>query len=405
MTDFYLARQPIYDRHTRVVGYELLHRSNEINRMQIKDGDSATSQVLISALLEMGLSEVVGDKLAFINITRNYIVGELPFPLARKQIVLEVLEDILPNQELLFALRQFKLRNAYRIALDDFEYDWSKDDLIPLADYIKLDVLALSREDLEEQLRVLGNFKGKLLAEKVEDHDTFEFCKELGFDLFQGFYFCRPQMLAPDKQLPQERLNLLRILAELQNPAITYTKLQAMVARDVTLTYRILRYINSAKFHLARPVDSIQQAITLLGLKTITTWITILVMARIDDKPEELMTIALIRAKMCETLAKGAQQNADAAFITGLFSTLDAMLDKSMPDITRDLPLSGMIKEALELRSGPLGLILGMSIAFERADWDNEFITNAPNRNQLTTAYFEAINWARDVRAQLLKAV
>ncbi|MFV2057046.1 MAG: EAL and HDOD domain-containing protein [Thiohalomonadales bacterium] len=405
MTDFYLARQPIYDKNTHVIGYELLHRSNATQTAVFKDTAQANTQRLISTLLDMGLHELVGDKLAFINVSRNYLLGESHIPLARKQVVLEVLEDVLPYEGLLFALRQFKLRNAYRIAFDEFEYDWSKIDMVPMADYIKFNMRTLTRQQIQDQLHEIENFKGKLIAVNVDDHDTFNFCRALRFDLFQGFYFSHPHLPCKDTQTSPRGLQILRLLAELQNPGLTYTKLQALVARDVTLTYRILRYINSAKFQLARPVESIQQSIALLGLPTITTWITILVLARIENKSDELMILALIRAKMCETLAKSGNYDATAGFTIGLLSTLDALLDKDISHITADLPLSREVNDALERRSGPLGLILGMAMAYEKADWDSQFIQSSKQSDQLTTAYFEAIAWAREVRTQLLKAV
>ena len=405
MTDFYLARQPICDKNTALIGYELVHHRNELNPGQIDLENRSSSQILISALLDIGLSEIVGDRLAFINITRDYIVGEIPFPLARKQIVLEVCEDILQGDDILFILRQFTLRNSHPISLDCFDFEWSNQDLLPISNYIKLDVKRLSEYELNQQLRALQTFTGKLVAINVNSYATFENCLSLGFDLFQGFYFCEPKILDVEPSQSSNQSRNLRLLSELQNPNINDSKLQALVAKDVTLTYRVLRYINSSKFHLARSVESIQQAISLLGLKPITKWITILVIARIEDKPEELLSLALIRAKMCESLAQHSKLNSDAGFLIGLFSILDALFDKDMPLITKELPLKEDIKSALEQKNGPLGDILGITIAYEQADWESDFLSSAKSGGILTTAYMGAIKWSQDVKAQLLRAV
>jgi len=408
MTDFYLARQPIFDKNNNVIGYELLHHRNELNPGQIDYGDRSSSQILITALLDIGLTEVVGDKLAFINIPREYFQGEISFPLARKQIVLEVLQDILPNAEIMFSLRQFTLRNAYPLLLEGFDFDDSSLELLPMANFIKLDVKNLAEDIVRQQLHTLKNFNGPLIANHVDNMQLYYYAKELGFDLFQGFYFCESCYETTETVAIgsfNRKSSELRLLSDLLQPHISYSKLQALVARDVTLTYRVLRYINSEKFHLARPVETIQQAISLLGLKPITTWMVILVLARFKHKPEELLTLALVRAKMCEAMSKHANLNIDTGFTVGLLSTLDALLDKDMATVVAELPLNNAAKSALEKKSGPLGEILGTIIAYEQADWQSDFIRDSKNSSQLTAVYLDAIHWTHEVKAQLLRAV
>jgi len=405
MTDFYLARQPICDKTNNVIGYELLHHRNELNPGQIDYGDRSSSQILITALLDIGLTEVVGDKLAFINIPREYFQGEISFPLARKQIVLEVLQDILPETDIMFALRQFTLRNAYPLLLEGFEFEDSSLELLPMANFIKLDVKNSAEDIIKQQLHTLKNFNGPLIANHVDNMQLYYYAKELGFDLFQGFYFCQPCYKTSEIDPSSRKSSELRLLSDLMQPHISYSKLQALVARDVTLTYRILRYINSEKFHLARPVETIQQAISLLGLKPITTWMVILVLARFKHKPEELLTLALIRGKMCETMSKHANLNIDTGFMIGLLSTLDALVDTEMAAVVAELPLNEAAKSALENKSGSLGEILGAIIAYEQADWQSQFIRDSKNSSQLTAVYLDAIHWTHEVKAQLLRPV
>ncbi|VAW97988.1 Predicted signal transduction protein, partial [hydrothermal vent metagenome] len=191
MSDFFIARQPIYDRKLYVYAYELLYRSSENNYADVVDGDDATSQVLINALMEVGLPELVGQSLAFINLTERYIVEGLPPSLAEDNLVLEVLEDIEPTEAVISGLKKLKAA-GHVIVLDDFICDDSKRALVELADIIKFDLFTLPGGTLTEQVKKLRPTGVRLLAEKVETPEEYEYCKALGFDYFQGYFFCKP---------------------------------------------------------------------------------------------------------------------------------------------------------------------------------------------------------------------
>jgi EAL and modified HD-GYP domain-containing signal transduction protein len=402
MSDIFIARQAIYTRSLEVYAYELLFRSDYMNSANITCGEDATSQVFINALMDIGLSDLVGNQRAFINCTERYLVEGLPAPVVPTQMVLEVLEDILPTDELINALIRLR-EQGYQIALDDFVYDESKRGLVENADIIKLDALALDETQLTEQVKILKGFGVPLLAEKVETLDSFALCNKLGFDFFQGYFFCRPNIVK-GKHTPSSKLAIMQLLAKMGDPNLEFRDLEKLIVNDVTMSYRILRYINSAMYSLPRKVDSIHRAITLLGLKTIKSWISILAMTNVDDKPYELMRIAMLRAKMCEGLAELSNSAQESAFTVGLFSTLDALMDQELEDILVKLPLAEEINNALLNKEGPLGAALLTVLAYEKGDWDNALATSALDAEALRNNYLQAMRWADETTRSLVAA-
>ena len=399
MSDFFIARQPIYDRKLYVYAYELLYRSSENNYADVVDGDDATSQVLINALMEVGLPDLVGQSLAFINLTERYIVEGLPPSLVQDNLVLEVLEDIEPTEAVIAGLKKLKAA-GHVIALDDFICDGSKRALVELADIIKFDLCTLSGSALTEQVKKLRSTGIRLLAEKVETPEEYEYCKALGFDYFQGYFFCKPKIVKGTRTLTS-RMAIMQLLTKLQNPELDFSELQALVVQDVSLSYRILRYINSAHFSVGKKVESIQQAISLLGLNTIKSWVAILAMSSVDDKPYELILTALIRARMCEELSVNTSVSAENAFTVGLFSALDAFIDKSLVDILDALPLSDALHHALLNKTGDLGQILSLVLSYERGQW-GDFSATQYDSGTLRTAYLASIRWADEISDSLI---
>ncbi len=399
MSQCFIARQPIYNHKLDVHGYELLFRASDSDHAEFTDGERATSQLLINALMEIGLPRLVGNHPAFINLTERFIIEGLPSAMAPEQVVLEVLEDVLPGSELLAALQELK-QAGYTIALDDFEYDDSKRPLVALADLIKLDVLSLGPHKLKRHVATLKAFNIPLLAEKVETQEDFYACKALGFDYFQGYFFCKPDLIKGE-HTPSCHILILRLLARIQDPEIEFRELADLIAQDVSFSYRILRYINSAQFSYSRKVESIQSAATMIGLQRIKIWLTILIMAQIDDKPYELLLTSLIRARMCETLGKNAGHPSSSAFTTGLFSALDALTDQPLENVLSNLPLSDEINQALLLRKGALGQLLALVLAYESGDWKT-VETLSVDVATPRKAYLEAVEWADQLSKLLL---
>jgi EAL and modified HD-GYP domain-containing signal transduction protein len=396
MTDIFVARQPIFKQNMSVFAYELLFRSGKnFNGAEVVDGDSATSQVLMHCFVDIGLENIVGSHKAFINLTRTFLANSSLLSVAPPdQLVLEVLEDIEPSDEIIETLKALK-KSGHTIALDDFIYDSRFDPFIEQADIIKIDVKAITREEIEQHVAKLKTMGVKLLAEKVEDYDEFEFLKGLGFDYYQGYFFSRPKIVS-GKSVSPNQLAVLNLVAKINNPDIEVDELSAVISSDVSLSHKVLKFINSPVSGLRTQVDSIQQAVVLLGLTTIKNWVTILALATGSQKPTELGITALIRAKCCELMAKSAGlAKPDGFFTVGLFSSLDAMLDQPLDVLLAELPLSEDTNKALLKQEGILGQALRCAMAMEHNDFSRiEF--EELGVNELSELYLQAVSWANE---------
>ena len=394
MLDIFIGRQPIFDRKLNVTAYELLFRSSEKNSADVIDGDSATYQLLANAFIEIGLDKIIGRHDAFINATRNFIVGAYPLPIPIERVVIEVLEDIEINNELVEALKQLS-NKGYRIALDDFVYHESLKPLVKIADLIKIDILALDRPTIIEHVKILRKLGiKKLLAEKVETQDEYDFCETLGFDYFQGYFFAQPKIIK-GKKLPTNRLNTIQLIAALQNPETEIQQFTRIISRDVTLSFRLLHYLNSAFFNLPKKVTNIQDAIIYLGQINIKNWATLIALTKIDNKPNELILTTLVRAKMCELLTHKVGQEDESAFLVGLFSSLDALLETPLHEVVSTIPLADHVTSAILNKEGIMGEALQCILTYEHADWDlAKFCDLSPS--ELTSCYAEAIQWSEE---------
>lgn len=390
-----LARQPIFNTQMKVVAYELLCRSSHINQADFNNGDAASSQVLLNAFTELSIHNVVGKHLAFINFTRNLL--QTPPPFDRKQLVVEVVEGQKVDASMLHALKVLR-ENNYTIALDDFILTVETEHLIPYADIIKLDVLQLNTKELTDHINRLKQFDIKLLAEKVETYEMLEFCKSMGFDLFQGYFLARPQIIS-GRKMSDNKQSVLQLLSALQDPDVPVEKIERMIARDTVLSFKLLRLVNSAAFGLARKIDSLKQAIMLLGLNKIKNWVNILAMSNLGDKPHELSVAALTRARMCELIANqlNGKSNADGYFIVGLLSTLDAFMDLPMANLLESISLSKHINDAILNQLGSEGKVLEITTHYEKGEWDkidwNYLNQNGISADQLAQIYVDTLEW------------
>ncbi len=389
----FLARQPIFDNNLDVFAYELLFRTNQSNQSGVNadNGDIATSQVINHTFLEFGIERVLDGKLGFINLTRTFLTGAISLPFNHDHIVLEVLEDIVADEEIIQSVKKFS-KQGFTIALDDFIFREDLKPLVAVADIIKIDLLALSEQELIEHVQILRQFNVKLLAEKVESEAQFQLCKDLGFDYYQGFFFCKPTIIN-DKPLPENKISSLRILTELQRPDIDFDEVEELIKHDITLSYKLLRCINSAAFSLPRRIDSLRQAVLFLGLNAIKSWATIIAFSSIDSPAtKELLTIGLIRAKMAEIIAPAFACNPDTSFMLGFFSIADAMFNKPMTELLKTIPVTEPIKRALETNEGELGQLLLFTQQHERGS-----VTTMPKTlsiSQLNDAFLTATDWA-----------
>ena len=365
MEDIFLARQPIYNSKLDVVGYELLYRDSDSDAAEFTDGKCASSQLIINTFLGIGLENVVGSNRAFINLTHDFFHDDKPVPMNPRQVVLEVCMNEVPQEAVYSGLQQL-VEEGYVIALDDFVYRPELEPLLKLAKIVKLDLSMHDREQLREQFLVCRKHGVMMLAEKVETADDLALCQKLGFDYFQGFYFSHPQIIR-GRTPPSNRQVIIQLLRKLEVPDPDMGELEKVLAQDVALSYKLLRYINCASYAERNEVNSLLEALLLLGPSTFKKWAILLLMASHDHvTPQDLITKAMLRARLCELLAVNRTTTpTDHAFITGLFSTLDALMDMPMVDLLDDISLSIPIKFALLNREGELGDLLQQVLRHE----------------------------------------
>jgi EAL and modified HD-GYP domain-containing signal transduction protein len=360
----FLARQPIYDAGRKIHGYELLFRRADTDVADVLDGTVATAQVLVNAVIDIGVDKMAGQELLFINCTRDILMSEPIVPPGR--CVLEILEDVDLEQDLLDRIVALR-RNGYRIALDDFTLDGKLVSAVPLADYIKLDVLALSGEELKRHSR-LSPPGVRLIAEKVDSESKMQDCLALGFDLFQGYFLRHPETVK-GAHLPTSRLAALRLIGVCQDPDASAQDVSATVSADLSMTYSLLRLANSALFGKSRPVRSVEAVVTWMGTEYLARWGTLLALASERGCPVSYLGTALQRGYMCESLAAAETNIAPgSSFLVGLLSTLDSILDVPMRQILERVRLTADIREALEQHGGALGRLLACALAYESGD-------------------------------------
>lgn len=380
--------------------YELLYRSDDaltsnVDSLNELAGDTATSSVIAQLFTNMDIDSIIGKKRAFINFTYNNLIEQLPSLLPKKRIVIEVLESVAINQTIIANLTHLS-GLGYEIALDDFIFKDELTPLVELANIIKIDVLNQNKQQVIEQLAPLSGFKGKLLAEKIEDKNQFNWCIDLGFDYFQGFFLNKP---APFKGLAitENKIQLIKLLTELNNEAVALERIEEIILQIPKLSYRILRLSNSASLYTGKKFDSLIDAISYLGLVQIGNWISLLLLASLDDVASDLLERTLIRAKMCESLAKVTQYNdPHQAYTVGILSTLDGILNEPMGSLLNKIQLSEFLNEALLHKKGKLGLILKFVIDYEEANF-NELDKSPIEQKDLAQSYLLGLEHANEV--------
>ena len=377
-----VARQPVYDPSLRVVAYELLvERAGET-----------------SAISEIGLSLVVGQP-AYIPVTRAFLLEGFAATLPADRVVLCIGPELEIDAPARGAIEDL-VADGYRLALMDFEPGAACEALLPLASVSGMRVAGVDRAVLRNRIAHVQARGAQALAREVEQHEDLEMCLELGFDLLQGHFICQPRVVS-DAGLKVMDVNRVRLLAQLHDDGADFDSLIEIIGRDIALSYNLLRFINSAFFSLPRRVDSIRDALVLLGALNVRKWATLMAVAEAQDKPRELVVTGLVRARMCELLAGvHADRDTEGAFTTGLFSVVDALTDSSMVELLQSLPLSREIIQALLNHEGSKGRILRAAIAYERGDFA-ELTNLPPTRTPLSDLYADAVAWATEASGGL----
>lgn len=363
----YIARQPILNRNQNTHGYELLFRSGPDNFFCAADPDVATvstidfSMVSVSSALTAGLP-------AFINCTRNILLRDVITLLPRDRVVIELLENMEVDDETIGACDRLR-RAGYFIALDDYVPNADTMRLLPFADMVKVDFLATNaarQASIAADMRRRGI---RLLAEKVETREQFDIALRLGYHYFQGYFFCKPEMLTL-QDIPCSKLSYIHVLSIANRETYDVNELEQAILREPSLCYRLLRYLNSAAFGLF-PIRSIRHALSLLGQREIQKWVSIVVVMSVaTDRPGELISSTLTRARTCEALARLSGEDASEAFMVGIMSLMDAILDRPMDTVIAQLPLTNACKDALRGGNHALGRILQLAVGCERGAWE-----------------------------------
>lgn len=395
----YVARQPIFDRQQKVYAYELLYRSGEDNYNPEINGNLATSEVIANSFLALGLDKLTRRKRAFINFSSQLLNNETALLLPKEYVAIEITEDISSDQDAVAACKDL-YKKGYKLVLDDYDRHTGDTDLLNFVEFIKIDY---QETEPGQREKIISYFKGsrkKLIAEKVETVQDYGDAMVNGYDFFQGFFFCEPTVIT-GKEIPGNKLQNLRLLQEIYKPEMDFDQVEALIKQDPSLSYKLLRFINSIAVPVRFPIHSIRQAMALLGQKEIVKWASLVALRNVGyDKPDELIVTAIARGKFCELMAEATDLHDRKAdlFLAGLFSLLDTFLDQPMESILNDLPLADEIKSALIGQSGPFRDILQMVLFYEQGQWDKAFSIASEKYNldevEVMSYYLESLELA-----------
>jgi c-di-GMP-related signal transduction protein len=393
----FLARQPILGRKRVLFAYELLFRNGIENSCEGLDLESASTSALDTSFL-IGLEKITAGHRMFVNCPRDFLLRDYISLFPPRSVVVELLETIQPDQDVIEACRRLK-QSGYPIALDDFvdSPDWAP--LVALADFIKVDFRTTGQKEQRALASRYSHGGIQLIAEKVETPEEYAAAMEMGYSLFQGYFFCRPEMMQ-HRDLPAFKLAYLELLRSATAPEFDIRKLASKIKHEASLTFRLLRYLNSAAFGLRSEVHSVPHALSLLGERELRKWIAVVSVGVLaDGKPDELMTVPLVRGRFCELVAPlaGMAGHANDLFLMGLLSVMDAVLDQPLDVILAELPVRIEIKDALLARTGLYRQVLDIAIALERADWEKVTALvseSGMKEEQVDALYVTALDWS-----------
>ncbi len=397
--NFYAARQPILDKSKKLFAYELLFRDSIDNVFPDIDGDEATSKMIEASQFNMGMSEFTANKPAFINFTLDTLSQGYPEMLAPDEVVVEILETIKPGKKLL-ALCKNLYAKGYTLALDDYEHQNVWAHFYPYIKIIKIDIQLSSIDDIKEVLTAIKEHPHiKMLAEKVETYEEYDQMLQLGFDYFQGYFFAKPEMIKT-KSLSPSQMAMAELLYETSKTELDLNSITSVFERDVSLSYKLLRYANSAIFKRRNEISTIKQALVILGSGELKRFIGLMFAVTANpDKPSELINMAMTRAKFCELVAHDipSQLDISIAFLTGLLSMIDAILDEEMATVLDKLPLSEEIKNPLLTKKGVMAALIKLVEFIEQAQWDKTSVVIEKlklDKDKVSEHYNQAVAWA-----------
>ena len=398
----FLARQAIFDRSNNVIAYELLFRNGYENVYNCVDGNKATLNVIANSFYELNFKRVTDNKRAFINFTEELIHDEIATILPFKDVVIEILEDVEPTDQIISACKKLK-EQGFTLALDDFVVDKKYNKLVELIDIIKVDFLITKGYDRKKIFDLLKiNNEIKFLAEKVESIEEYNEAMYFGYTYFQGYYFSKPIILSEQSVHNNENI-ALKILKLVNNKDFNFRDLESLILKDVGLSYKLTKLIKSSAYGARNKVNSIQYAIAFLGEKEIVKWLYVVILNDLKgNKPNELIKVSLQRAKFCELICNNSicKEKTFLAYITGLFSVMDAILNCSMESIVNDIYLHDEVKDGLIGVENTLNLILKVVVSYEKGEWENAILYAKMievDNNEISHIYLEALKWADNI--------
>ncbi|RJE47984.1 MULTISPECIES: HDOD domain-containing protein [unclassified Dehalobacter] len=398
--DVFIARQPIFDRNLHIYGYELLYRQGQDNSFSGIDDDRATAELIYNSFLVFGIQDLTDDAKAFINFSKDLVDSDIPSLLPNHNVVLEILERKKVAQSTVEACKRVR-EMGYLVALDDFVFDQSYLPLIETADIIKIEYPAVN-EELQRKLIKKFHTKVKFVAEKIETREEFQRAYEMGYDYFQGYFFSKPSIIN-SKEIVSLNSNILKIIQELKMPEPSYAVIGNIVQSDLGLTYKIFKLANSIYLGTKNKINSIPQALAHLGLKELYRWSSIIMLKDLQNiENAELIKLSLIRGKLMELLASelGDKMSSSEFFFTGMFSSIDILLNKSMEQVLHGLSLPDHVKLALLGQDNKQRRLLNFIIDFENAQWsevENQNLINKLGIKRFMLLYVEAIKWTRSL--------
>jgi len=397
----YIARQPILNADQKTVAFELLFRDGENNCFPNIAPDKATSKIIVDNQLTFGIDELTGACPAYINFHSGALIGQLPTFLDANKVVIEILEDVNISNELLNACKLLKAK-GYTLALDDYDLDAKWDVFLPFIDIIKVDVTEVNIIEVTPFLDKIKNYNITLLAEKVETHQEFEQYKALGFTLFQGYFFAKPEMIKK-KNIVASKGHIIDLMEHASSSNFDFDAISNIFSRDLGLTYKLLRFINSPSYGPSKEISSLKHALTYIGELELKKFIALLVLADLNEgKPSEIIRFSLVRAKFCERLAdiRKDLNNPPKAFLTGMLSHIDGVLDQSIIDVMNILPIHCEIKAALVNKDNYLAQYLELSVKIEEGEWAKaQSIASLMSitEGDYLQAYQDSLSWSDDM--------
>lgn len=398
----YIARQAILNKKKELYAYELLFRDGENNCFPDISPDEATSKILTDSHLDLGLEDISAGKPVFINFHQDTLLHRFPTSLDPKKVVIEVVETVKPTSELVQACKTIK-DLGYTLALDDHDFDPKWDVLIPFTDIIKVDIIECDEQTLIDNIGKYVDSKIKLVAEKIETIEDFEKYRDMGFDYFQGYFFARPEIVK-QKKLPTSKLSLIELINVSSAVEFDLDKVNNIIQRDVSLSYKLLRFINNPLVNKTHKISNLRHALNYMGQVEVKKFIALLALANLgDNKPVELLHLSLIRAKFCDLVgqAKSLSNNPPTGFLLGLFSLLDALLDQPMQNIVEKLPIGEDIKAALCGDENELKQFLALIRAFEGGYWKGVATISKQlslDLNMTHAFYNESLKWGNTMK-------